>query len=235
MCAPKRHLAWPRRSARREAPAVSRWEVPVSYGPTGSFTEAGDDQAGAIVFGEGLVEYEALPDEQGRISRLGLTLLRAVGYLSRSDLVLRPSGHAGPGLATPGAQCLGRYEYRLAFEPRAEPPSNAALFERAASFVAPVHVVPAGGAGGTLPLTMSFLTMRSTSGAVVLSACHKSKDGDAVLIRVFNPDDEPATAAWRRAAAGPDVRDVVDFLERPQRELAVSDGAVTIEAGPIRS
>ena len=37
---------------------------------------------------------------------LGLTLLRCVGWLSRDDLSTRYK-HAGPGLETPGAQCLG--------------------------------------------------------------------------------------------------------------------------------
>src|SRR5262249_51014465 len=41
-----------------------------------------------------------------------LTVLRAVGWLSRSDLRLRP-GPAGPELATPGAQVLGEHEVEL--------------------------------------------------------------------------------------------------------------------------
>ena len=215
------------RAARREVPPTSRWEVPVSYGPTGSFTEAGDDRAGAIIFGDGLVEYEAQPDEHGRVSRLGLTLLRAVGYLSRNDLTLRPSGHAGPGLATPGAQCIGRHEFRLAFEPRAEPPSNATLFERAASFVAPVHVVPALGAGGPLAPNGTFLTLDTNGSGVVLSACHTSEDKDNLIVRVFNPDSEAASA---RVTARQQIRRAfaVDFLERPQQELSVEGGILTI-------
>jgi 2-O-(6-phospho-alpha-D-mannosyl)-D-glycerate hydrolase len=221
------------RNARREVPPANRWEVPVSYGPTTSFTEAGDDVAGAVLFGDGLVEYEALPDEHGRISRVGLTLIRAVGYLSRSDLTLRPSGHAGPGLPTPGAQCLGRHQFRLAFEPRIQPPSNALLFERAASFTAPVHVVTAASTGGTLPLTASFLTIRSTSGAVVLSACHKAIESDSVSVRVFNPDDTPATIAVGAREPLRNV-EVVDFLERPIRPLTIDAGAASVDVAPQR-
>ena len=221
------------RAARREVPAASRWEVPVSYGPTGSFTEAGDDRVGAVVFGEGLVEYEALPDESGRVSRIGLTLIRAVGYLSRNDLALRPSGHAGPGLATPGAQCLGPATFRLAFEPRGEPPVNAALFARAASFVAPVHVVAAAGSGGALPAAGSFLTIRPAAGAVVLSACHKAADDDAIVVRVFNPDETPARidVSMRDDAKRAEL---VDFLERPVESVNVDYGGATIDVGPHR-
>jgi alpha-mannosidase len=221
------------RVARREVPPASRWEVPVSYGPTGAFTEAGDDRSGAVLFGDGLVEYEAVPDADGHVSRLGLTLIRAVGYLSRSDLALRPSGHAGPGLATPGAQCLGPSSFRLAFEPRAARPSNAALFARAASFVAPPHVIAGGGSGATLPPTASFLTIRASSGAVVLSACHKAAEDDAILVRVFNPDDTPATIEIStRERIG--QAQLVDFLERRQQPLPVVDGRVTIDVGPGR-
>jgi hypothetical protein len=46
-----------------------------------------------------------------------MTLIRAVGDLSRNDLATRPSGHAGPPVATPAAQCLGLQRFELAFEP----------------------------------------------------------------------------------------------------------------------
>ena len=160
-----------RRPARRAVPSEVRNEVPVSYAPTISFTEAGGERSGAIVFGEGLMEYEALPADNGGGARLGLTLLRCVGYLSREDLVTRPSGHAGPGLPTPGAQCLGVHHFRAAFEPRADPPAASALFGRAASFVSPPHVVPAIGAGGALAPADTFFKLESVRGGAVLSDC----------------------------------------------------------------
>ncbi len=153
-----------RRPARRPVPAQVRMEVPVSYGPTASFTEAGTDQRGAVVFGEGLMEYEATLAGDGHGSRLGLTLLRCVGYLSREDLTMRPSGHAGPGLATPGAQCLGHHQFRLGFEPRQGPPSGATLFAKAASFMVPPHVVPAVGPGGTLAPVETFVKLDAMGG-----------------------------------------------------------------------
>ncbi len=217
-----------RRKARREVPAENKWEVPVSYGPTGSFTEAGDGKAGAIVFGEGLMEYEAVADDEVRASRLGLTLLRCVGYLSREDLAMRPSGHAGPGLATPGAQCLGRHQFRVAFEPRGAAPSNHDLFARAASFVAPPHVVPAIGTASTLPETDTFLTLRASQGGTVLSACHKADDQDAVVVRVFNADNTPAKVriGSRRQALRASR---VDFFGRPFQELQVTNDAVHLD------
>jgi mannosylglycerate hydrolase len=221
-----------RRPARRPVPAEVRNEVPVSYAPTNSFTETGGDRSGAIVFGEGLMEYEAMTGDGGA-ARLGLTLLRCVGYLSREDLVTRPSGHAGPGLPTPGAQCLGVHEFRAAFEPRADTPAPSALFARAASFVAPPHVVQALGAGGVLPPIDTFVRLETPRGAVVLSACHRADARDSLLVRVFNPDDTRATV---RVSARRQVSQAfrVDFLEDRLEELDVRSGAVDVAVGPYR-
>jgi alpha-mannosidase len=221
-----------RRPARREIPATVRNEVPVSYAPTISFTEAGGDRAGAVLFGEGLTEYEALPAADGAGPRLGLTLLRAVGFLSREDLATRPSGHAGPGLPTPGAQCLGTHAFRVAFEPRGEAPAPSALFARAASFLAAPHVVPAVGPGGTLAAADSLVTLESPRGAVVLSACHRAADRETLLVRVFNPDDRPATVRLGTRAKKTVHAFRLDFLENRLEELAVRNSAVEVPVGP---
>jgi mannosylglycerate hydrolase len=220
-----------RRPARREVPAVVRNEVPVSYAPTISFTETGYERTGVIVFGEGLMEYEALPPDNGVGARLGLTLLRSVGHLSREDLSSRPSGHAGPGLSTPAAQCIGTHPFRAAFEPRAEAPPASALFARAASFVAPPHVVPAVGTGGSLAATDSFLRMETPRGAVVLSACHRTTERDTLLVRVFNPDQSRATL--RLAGRKKFVQAFrLDLLENRVEELPTRNGIVEVQVGP---
>jgi mannosylglycerate hydrolase len=217
------------RPSRREVPEDVRMEVPVSYGPTGSFTEAGSDQCGAIVFGDGLSEYEAYTD--GDEPRLALTLLRCVEYLSRDDLAMRPSGHAGPGLFTPGAQCLGRHEFRLGFEPRRERPAPSALFARAAPFVAPPHVVPAIGAGGSLPAVDAFVSTGALQGQVVLSACHRAEDSERTLLRFFNPDETPAAVAV--STRQPLTEAIhVNFLEEPLGDARVRNGAATIAMAP---
>ena len=220
-----------RRPARREVPPDNRWEVPVSYGPTSGFVEAGNDEAGAILFGDGLAEYEAVTDEAGHVSRLGLTLLRCVGFLSREDLAMRPSGHAGPGLATPGAQCPGRHDFRLAFEPRGASPSNGDLFARAASFVAPPHVVPAGGEAADHPLTDTFVRI-TPAGAVTLSACHRAAEAeDAVIVRLFHADEGDARVRIGMAQRVAEAN-VVDLLERPMAALAVDAGGAVVDLGP---
>jgi hypothetical protein len=216
------------RPARRETSQKVRKEVPVSYGPTGSFTEAGNEECGAIVFSEGLVEYEAYTDGA---PRLAFTLLRSVEYLSRDDLTMRPSGHAGPGLFTPGAQCLGRHEFRLAFEPRDEQPAPSALFARAASFVAPPHLVAAVGAGGALAASDAFITLDGGQTSAVVRACHMSEESERMLLRFFNPDSGPTNV---NVCTSPPLTEAlhVDFLERPSSEIRVRNRTASLSIAP---
>lgn len=218
------------RPARREVPPTVRVEAPVSFGPTEWVTEAGGEDSGAVLLGEGLMEYEAVDGADGM--RLGLTLLRAVGYLSRGDLPTRPSGQAGPGLPTPGAQCLGTHTFRLAFEPRTIPPSNGALLARASTFASPPHVVPASGSAAALPPAGAFLDLDTLDGEIQLSACYWSAEADALVVRVFNPNGHPAR--MRLSAAHPaDKASRVDFLERDLESLPVDGGTVELGLGPF--
>ena len=65
---------------------------------------------GAALMSDGLAEYESAED-----GSIAVTLVRAVGELSRADLRERP-GHAGWPLPTPGAQCIGPYEAHFALQ-----------------------------------------------------------------------------------------------------------------------
>src|SRR5207245_2223756 len=96
----------PAREPAREEGA-SEWELP-TY-PMRSFVDASDGGAGLTLIGHGLHEYELIP---GQRPCLALTILRAVGWLSRDDLRYRV-GHAGPPLETPGAQLPGRHRFRF--------------------------------------------------------------------------------------------------------------------------
>jgi alpha-mannosidase len=222
-----------RRPAQREVPDEVKNEVPVNYGPTISFVDAGGAAAGAIAFGEGLMEYEPYPREEASGARVGLTLLRCVGDLSRDDLVTRPSGHAGPGLPTPGAQCPGSHRFRLAFEPRGTEPAAATLFARSQAFLVPPRVVAMRGAGGTAPASHSFLSLEATRGGVVMSACKKAAEGEAWIVRLFNPDSAPATVRMGgRTSAQHAFR--TDFLENHVEELPVKGGAVEVSLAPYR-
>jgi alpha-mannosidase len=78
--------------------------------PSRRFVDASDGTAGLALLHDGLLEYEVVDD--GR--ELALTLLRSVGFLSRSEPSLRPAP-AGPTLPVRGALMLGeqRVDYAV--------------------------------------------------------------------------------------------------------------------------
>ena len=65
-----------------------------------------------IVATRGIHEYETHVLE--RETKANFTLLRAVNWLSREDLLTR-KGHAGPPIPTPEGQCLGEYQHHYSF------------------------------------------------------------------------------------------------------------------------
>ena len=70
--------------------------------PSRRFVDASDGTVGLALVHDGLLEYEVVDD--GR--ELALTLLRSVGYLSRSEPSLRPRPPART-IPVTGAQMLG--------------------------------------------------------------------------------------------------------------------------------
>src|SRR6185295_14324059 len=179
------------RPARIPVPETIRNESPVSSLPMISVVDAGDAEAGATVIGRGLMEYEIVGDEPA----IAITLIRAVGDLSRNDLSTRPSGHAGPPVATPGAQCLGLQRFELAFEPHGPAPLAGELMASARAQNIPPRVVVATRPDGNGPLIRSFLRIDRRAGDVVLSAFKQTEDRLSTIVRLFNPGDEVASIA----------------------------------------
>ncbi len=93
----------------------------------------GEDQSFAFTLAnKGLPEVEIVNQ-----SKVALTLLRSVGFLSRDDYEERPV-HAGPFLATPGAQELSTYEFRYSMIPHsATKPIDWSLKQAEASTLTP--------------------------------------------------------------------------------------------------
>ena len=78
--------------------------------PSRRFVDASDGSVGLALVHDGLLEYEVVGDG----AEIALTLLRSVGYLSRSEPALRPNP-AGPTVPVAGAQLPGpqRAEYAV--------------------------------------------------------------------------------------------------------------------------
>jgi alpha-mannosidase len=150
-----------------------------------TFAQQGFVHAGGLtVVAPGLDEAELVQTDRG--AALALTLLRAVGHLSRHDLRSRP-GPAGPGTDTPGAQCPGRVEAQLSLFAGLDPAAA-----RAAEL--PLRAVPAGEAP-LVPPGRSLLELAPS--ALLLFAVKPAEAGAGLVVRVLNPTSEPHTATLR--------------------------------------
>jgi alpha-mannosidase len=215
------------RPARIPVPETIRNESPVSSMPLISMVDAGDAETGATVIGRGLMEHEIVESEP----IIAMTLIRAVGDLSRNDLATRPSGHAGPPVATPAAQCLGVQRFALGFEPHGPAPLAGELLAAARAHNIPPLVTTARKPGGAAPLSQSFLRIDRRAGDVVLSALKQAEERATLIVRMFNPGDEEALAAI--ATAKPPIQAfAVNFLEERQGTLAIEHGAVAVRLKP---
>jgi alpha-mannosidase len=127
------------------------------------------------------VEAEVRPD-----GAIALTLLRCTGDLSRHDLRTRP-GPAGPGTATPLAQCPGALEARLSLFAGLDPAAarDAELGLRAVT-AGPAPLAAAGRA-------LVELEPRG----LVLSALKPAEQGPGLVLRVLNPGDTAVAARVR--------------------------------------
>jgi alpha-mannosidase len=151
--------------------------------------------AGMVCAGElclmthGLPEYEAMPRERGGVD-LALTLLRAVGWLSRDDLPTRPQP-AGPSIAVPDAQGLGERfgEYALSVRGGLD---DAALVRATEDY----RFAAADGPG-----LIELAGVLEVSGERFgCTALKRADNGDGIILRVHNPGRRPGWIRVGRAA-----------------------------------
>jgi hypothetical protein len=203
-------------------------ELPVGAGPQRSFaTLAGGDLA-LTVANRGLAEVEAVPGASS--TELAVTLLRAVGWLSRGDLRLRP-GPAGPILATPGAQVPGLHRGELSLRLHAkDDPRRAAEAHAFAHppFAFPVETRERG------PLADGVRLLEVDDPQVLVSAVEPLADGGASL-RLVNLSERPRAVKLRWNGPASALRPV-DLSGRPTSKPSVThdgDGrTVAMRLGP---
>ena len=154
---------------------------------------------GLAVGVDGLRECAVLHD--GRT--IAITLIRAVGWLSRSDLPER-KGHAGPALETPSAQCIGTREYRYCVVVLGGEMS----LPRASREISEWLSSPWLGLGDAG--THSFYSI-DRDAPIQASALRGGAEGTLVL-RLVNPGGEPAVTGVRFARRVAEAR-AVDLRE----------------------
>jgi alpha-mannosidase len=171
--------------------------------PQQEFSLVSDGEHGLAVLVRGLPEVAALRADD-RTIELRLTLLRAVGWLSRDDLPTRHRQNAGPTIATPDAQCLGTQRFRyavLAFGGDALDADVKGASRRWRTPLPCVQGVLDGGAVGGEGL-VSVATRRTSVSAI---KAHEARE--TLVVRLTNLDAEPVRetlsfgldlgAAWR--------------------------------------
>jgi mannosylglycerate hydrolase len=167
-------------------------ETPVRTAPAHRFVAAARGGRGLAVLAPAFFEYEWTT--KGDVL---VTLLRAIGDLSRGDLPTRP-GHAGWPTAIPAAQCIGPTRIDLALAP-----VTAADLERG-------DVVPQHWEDAFLPLhglwlrDAAILTPAPVSIALegtglVFSAIKPAQVGSPAVLRCYNATGRKAAGAWRFA------------------------------------
>ena len=188
-------------TASRAAPArrAGRYpaETPVPTAPAHRWVAAAAGARGLALFAPGFFEYEWTARGD-----LLLTLLRAVGELSRDDLATR-RGHAGWPTPTPGAQCEGREEIELGLAAVTEEDLRAPeRLERwwEDAFLPPAAVFMRDYCATEVPLLDAHPVALVGEG-LVFTAMKPAEDGSGYILRCVNLRDEATEGAWRWATA----------------------------------
>jgi len=168
-------------------------ERPALTAPAHRFVACAAKNRGLALLTPGFFEYELQPNGD-----LLMTLLRAVGQLSRADLSTRP-GHAGWPVATPAAQCLGRDRLQFALAPvtRAELDRGTPLTHLWEDLFLPPRAVWLRQAS---PLTLPSIDIRLEGEGLVFSAVKPAERGAGLVLRCYNATGEPAAGVWHVAA-----------------------------------
>jgi alpha-mannosidase len=165
-------------------------ETPVATAPAQRFVAVADGARGLAVLAPGFFEYELSLNGD-----LWVTLLRAVGQLSRDDLPTRP-GHAGWPAPTPEAQCLGPDRLQLAVVPveAADLWVGNALPELWEDVFLPPRALWLRQA---TPLSTPPWDIRLEGRGLVFSSAKPPEQGDGLVLRCWNARAEAVAGAWR--------------------------------------
>jgi 2-O-(6-phospho-alpha-D-mannosyl)-D-glycerate hydrolase len=164
-------------------------ERPAATGPAHRYVARASRSRGLAVFTPGFFEYELEPRGD-----LLVTLLRAVGQLSRGDLPDRP-GHAGWPMATPLAQCQGYERLQLAVAPvtQSQVQGGTVLAELWEDLFLPVQGIWLRQAS---PLSPEPIDLRMEGAGLVFSGLKPAEQGSSMVLRCYNATSKPTVGAW---------------------------------------
>jgi len=227
-----------------DLPKGLKWNQPPSKtNHQQKFVSINDTNAGITICNRGLPEYEAIREQNGTIT-LAITLLRCIGRLADMNLVTRKE-LAGPPLETPEAQCLGHQTFYLSIITHAQNYLDSNSFRSAYEFNIPLksfnpsvmrsmlripdHIFLKGlpifrppdyfGEKYT-PEKLSFLSIDPN--CLILSACKKAEEEDALIIRIYNLSADPQQGTVTLFQRIQNVR-IVNLDEQEIQDPHVSD------------
>jgi mannosylglycerate hydrolase len=184
--------------------------------PSRRFVDASDGAAGLALAHDGLLEYEIV--DSGR--EIALTLLRSVGYLSRSEPALRPNP-AGPTVPVAGAQLPGAQRADYAVLLHHGDWRAADVYGAADAFLVPFERARATGAPApTRAATGAALRVEGAEVSAVL------RTPGGLVVRVFRTDSDAGPVVVEHEGA-PARGWVIDLQGRP-----VSPFAGTVDLRP---
>ena len=207
--------------------------------PQQTFTSVDAGGRGLMIANRGLSEASVADDEAGTVA---LTLIRAVGYLSRGDLLSRIEG-AGPLMPTPEAQMQGPFEAEYSIIPHAGGWSETGAHRVAHAFNARLLSVDLPGsrpatdpwrratasAAVGLPPRASLLEV---DGDVEISAVKRAEDREELVVRLLN-ESTIQRPARMRPLRHPAAARRLNLAEEPGEPLDIdADGWISVELGP---
>lgn len=205
-------------------PAADRkMETPVPTAPLHRYVSLFGAKRGATLFSDGLTEYETTKEG------FAVTVLRAVGELSRNDLPERP-GHAGWPEATPEAQCIGPFEAEFGLLLHgARSAATTDEIERVADDV----LFPLTGETlrSALETPPPFHGVALEGGGLSFSCAKESEDGGWLVLRCVNLLDREVAGAWRLGRTLREAR-LARLDETPVTPLECRGDAIPFLAPP---
>ncbi|MEO8879349.1 MAG: glycosyl hydrolase-related protein [Gemmatimonadaceae bacterium] len=199
-------------------------ETPPPTAPLARYITLASRDRGATIYSDGLGEYETLAD-----GTVALTLLRAVGELSRNDLPERP-GHAGWPASTPDAQEPGPFSGRFAILLHgARDEATVARIERIADDVLHPLFGRTIRSAGALPETTTGVSLRGSG--LALSAIKPSEDGAWMVLRCINLTDREVPGSWMLGTPAREARSS-RLDETPKEIVGIQDNSIAFVAPP---
>lgn len=219
-----------------DQPGGPHWkQQPVGTFPQRDFSLLQDGARGLAVVNRGLPEVATFLTEsggrgkgRGRGRGLAVTLLRAVGWLSRGDFSTRDFTSVGPLIPTPDAQCIGEHRFEYAVVPFGGDYLAADIKGLSRRYRVPVLSVQ-GVEDQLVPGGRSFL--RKETNRTCISAIKKHDTRDTLIVRLFNLT---ASAVDEVLYLARDVRNSwrVNGLEERERTLACRGSRVSLTLNP---